>query len=235
DGSTDGSGEICDWYASKYKRFKVIHKSNGGVSSARNMGLDMAQGEYIGFVDPDDFISQDFYELLLSKMESSTADIATSDMLATSENGCVETIFEITKAQTKESYTGVDIFKALLTAEINGSCCDKLFRDSLFNNTRFDETISKAEDTEAMLRILAKAEKAVFEQAAKYFYRMRKGSAIHSVYTIKDVTRLFNISGQIDTLVREYCPECAKEFEPFQTLMKWGGIISLFTNKRKSQ
>ena len=64
DGSPDRSGEICDEYSKKDNRIKVIHKSNGGVSSARNIGIDKACGEYIGFVDPDDYIDVNMYERL---------------------------------------------------------------------------------------------------------------------------------------------------------------------------
>ena len=65
DGSTDSSGEICDKYSLLDNRIKVIHKSNGGVSSARNEGLEVAKGDYIGFVDGDDIIEKDMYQILL--------------------------------------------------------------------------------------------------------------------------------------------------------------------------
>ena len=64
DGSTDNSGKICDLYAKKDNRIVVIHKENAGVSSARNVGLKIAKGLYIGFVDPDDYIAEDMYEIL---------------------------------------------------------------------------------------------------------------------------------------------------------------------------
>ena len=64
DGSTDSSGDICDAYAKTDRRFKVIHKENGGVSSARNLGLDVASGEYIAFVDADDRIMPDYFSVL---------------------------------------------------------------------------------------------------------------------------------------------------------------------------
>ena len=67
DGSTDGSGAICDEYAAKDSRIKVIHKENGGLGFARNSGLEMAQGEFVGFVDSDDWVDLDFFEKLLGK------------------------------------------------------------------------------------------------------------------------------------------------------------------------
>ena len=69
DGSTDSSGKKCDEYALRDGRIKVFHKENGGVSSARNMGLDIATGDYIGFVDSDDLLEHNMYEMLLNNAE----------------------------------------------------------------------------------------------------------------------------------------------------------------------
>ena len=76
DGSTDASGRICDEYLSKDDRIRVIHKENGGLSDARNAGLDMCTGEYIGFVDGDDYIDGDMYELLYKNLIQYDADIS---------------------------------------------------------------------------------------------------------------------------------------------------------------
>ena len=76
DGSTDGSGEICDTYAQKDPRVKVIHRENRGVSAVRNEGLDIALGEYIGFVDGDDWIDSDMYEFLYELLIVNEADIS---------------------------------------------------------------------------------------------------------------------------------------------------------------
>lgn len=75
DGSTDNSGEICDDYAQKDKRVKVIHKENGGVSSARNAGLEIATGDYISFIDPDDWIDRNMYETLFSHISDANIDV----------------------------------------------------------------------------------------------------------------------------------------------------------------
>ena len=76
DGSTDDSGEICDEYALKDNRIKVMHKQNGGVSSARNEGLDISKGNYIGFIDSDDFIEKDMYEFLYDLLTKNNCDIS---------------------------------------------------------------------------------------------------------------------------------------------------------------
>ena len=75
DGSSDDSGKICDEFAQKDSRVKVIHKSNEGVSVARNTGISVAQGEYIGFVDSDDWIEKDMYQNLYSKAKETNAEI----------------------------------------------------------------------------------------------------------------------------------------------------------------
>ena len=75
DGSTDGSGEICDIFAKKDSRVKVIHKENGGVSTARNTGVEAAQGKYIGFVDSDDLIEPNMFEILVKLAEENSAQV----------------------------------------------------------------------------------------------------------------------------------------------------------------
>ena len=76
DGSTDGSRELCDWYASEYSALvRVVHKENGGLSSARNTGIDAAQGEYVTFPDPDDWVELNFIERLTTLQEQYTPDL----------------------------------------------------------------------------------------------------------------------------------------------------------------
>ena len=76
DGSTDNCGKICDEYALKDKRVKVIHKKNGGIADARNAGLDICCGDYIGFVDSDDYIAEDIYEVLYDFARTNILDVA---------------------------------------------------------------------------------------------------------------------------------------------------------------
>ncbi|WP_322018790.1 glycosyltransferase [Clostridium butyricum] len=87
DGSTDSSGVICDEYLLKDNRIKVIHKENAGVSDARNVGIAIAKGEYIGFVDPDDYIELNMYEKLLYLIKNNDCDIAICGYVIEDENG----------------------------------------------------------------------------------------------------------------------------------------------------
>lgn len=81
DGSPDNSGKICDEYAIKDSRVRVIHKENGGLSSARNAGIDIAQGKYLGFVDSDDYIAEDMYEVLYENLKFYDADISSVEII----------------------------------------------------------------------------------------------------------------------------------------------------------
>lgn len=81
DGSPDNSGKICDEYAIKDSRVRVIHKENGGLSSARNAGIDIARGKYLGFVDSDDYIAEDMYEVLYENLKFYDADISSVEII----------------------------------------------------------------------------------------------------------------------------------------------------------
>lgn len=87
DGSEDGSGEICDAYAKKDERVRVIHKKNGGLSDARNAGLEMVSGKYIGYVDGDDFIDADMYEKMLAALREQKAQVAVCEFRQLGESG----------------------------------------------------------------------------------------------------------------------------------------------------
>src|SRR5690348_8514297 len=89
DGSPDSCGEICNEFAKKDKRIKVIHKKNGGLSSARNAGLEIAKGEYIGFIDSDDFIHNKMYEILYQNALFHSSDIIICDFLKVNEGEVV--------------------------------------------------------------------------------------------------------------------------------------------------
>ena len=141
DGSPDRSGEICDEYAARDSRIKVIHKANGGVSAARQDGLDAAKGDYVIHVDPDDWIEADMLEGMYGKVLSDNADMVICDYVEDS------TASSKTIKQAPSDLSSKVVFKELFH-NLHGSCWNKLVRRSLFQTygIRFPDDYTILED-----------------------------------------------------------------------------------------
>ena len=141
DGSTDDSGKICDAYAQKDKRFRVLHKKNGGVSSARNSGIDIMSGNYCCFVDSDDYISENYISVLLNNLKSYSGDISVCGL---SKTDVAENSNRVTVLNHRESQ--LSLFNE--TDGIKGYIGGKLFKTDIIkkNSIKFDENQSLAED-----------------------------------------------------------------------------------------
>ena len=177
DGSNDKSGEICDEYAEKDSRIRVIHKENGGVSSARNAGLDIASGDYIAFVDGDDILEEDFYEFLLKNLIEFNADISRCGIVRIT--GDIREPWSIYKEPTVRNNTeGIcDV------GEANGilpvSPCNKIYKRSIVENLRFDTSFKYAEDTLYNYYAAKNARRTVCFDLTKYHYISNPDSASH--------------------------------------------------------
>ena len=169
DGSPDRCGNICDEYSSIDSRVKVYHTGNRGLSAARNLGLQNASGEYIGFVDSDDWIEEDMYEVLLRLLEETEADVSVCDY--TQEPVSFEKNFYPEKAV----YNGTNAMIALLNKEINYNVWNKLYRREMLQGIRFPEG-KNYEDIAAMHSIMHVARKAAVIPTVKYHYRVRNES-----------------------------------------------------------
>lgn len=186
DGSTDGSGEICDRWARGDSRFVVAHKENGGVSSARNLGLEMARGEYIGFADGDDWLEQNALEVLTSMLDkNSQADVACAGF------------FEYMSDPEKPSQIrpdNRDIVLGLVSREMAirnllvrqgywATLWNKMFRSSavLRDGKRilFDTSLHHGEDENWVLKVMSRASLCVFSAQPVYHYRSRPTSISH--------------------------------------------------------
>lgn len=171
DGSTDLSGEICDDFAEKDKRFCVIHIPNGGVSHARNVGLARATGEYVTFIDADDHIEADYLMQLYTDIEKSQADMVIAGPLKFWEDNRQS-------VTTPIPYKGVQQFEQLMpqfaavqkNTGIYGFCWGKLMSRELIGDTQFSEWLRLAEDFEFYLRIYPKVRTIYFEDKCKYHY-----------------------------------------------------------------
>jgi glycosyltransferase involved in cell wall biosynthesis len=167
DGSTDNSGEICDVYKAKDNRIKVIHKTNNGLSSARNTGLSVIKGEYVGFVDGDDFIDKYMYEILVKAISDNEADIVQTGYHHNYENGNIADTREFKEATYNNSD---DMFKAFFEEEnIHVGVWIKLYKSEIFKNVRFLD-IHASEDYAILPDILNECKKFVVIAGAFYNY-----------------------------------------------------------------
>lgn len=183
DGSTDGSSKICDEYAKKDARFKIIHNKNSGVSVARNTALERAQGAYIGFVDSDDFVKEDMYESLYNNLIESKAELSICGQTkvyndrSESENFYVKQKTVFTKEQALE--------EVLLQRAFLGGPCNKLFDASLCKGIFFDEDIGYGEDLLFVVKNLVKCNRVVCDSSPYYMYVIRNNSACTEKFTEK--------------------------------------------------
>lgn len=174
DGSPDNCGDICDKYAIKDNRIKVIHKSNGGLSSARNAGIDIAKGDFFGFVDSDDWIEADMYESLYDALIRHNADISICGRyIVNSEN--IITSSDDEKIQILNRYQGLSELVLNYEDGIKNYAWDKLYKRELFKSIRYPEG-KFYEDIFTTYKLFSVANKIVHTKSPKYYYLLRGDS-----------------------------------------------------------
>lgn len=177
DGSTDSCGAICDRYAVRDDRIRVIHKPNGGLSDARNAGIEAASGNWYVFIDSDDFITPDTIERMYHAALSTGSQIAVCNMVRIYDDGGTEGFYNPVTEQTL--LTGQDRFETLKQP----SACNKIFRADLFDGVRFPK--GKFYEDTFVYHILAhRSKNIVLTGHDGYFYLSRRESILgHPKYT----------------------------------------------------
>lgn len=178
DGSTDSSPKICDDYAKNDKRIKVIHKENGGLSSARNAGIEIASGDLLSFIDSDDSIEPDLYEKVFSYYNDN--DIVVFGIERDYPNGkIIKTGFD--KVEEIDNITALIYLNNNDAVDL--SSCNKIFNKKLFDNVRFPIN-KKCEDYYIMYRIFDAAQSVLLIPFIGYHYFQREGSISRSVVNL---------------------------------------------------
>lgn len=198
DGSLDHSGQICDQYANEDSRFQVIHKKNGGLSSARNMGMAINRSKYITFVDSDDVLHPRMIELLLSQIIHSDADIAASQWQYFSTwNAPIKQIENIQYTElTKKDF--IDHLYPDFINRISITACGKIYKSEIFRTICFPENMIY-EDLRIFLDVLLSCRKIVVSSEPLYYYFYNPNSITMSNYMAHDRFGEFQVrEGYID-------------------------------------
>lgn len=208
DGSPDGSGKLCDAYAQKDPRVRVIHKENGGLSSARNAGLDVATGEYIAFVDSDDWLVPEAYEWMLEAMRANGVKLVCAgryDVDADTGEKVIGLCPERDEVISGEKMAG----RIFTWDHCDSSACDKLYHRSLWENHRYPEGVV-CEDLPVTYRLALEAGNVALLNRLIYHYYHRSGSI--TTAALSDKT--FHYSRHTEEIyryIRENHPVIGKE------------------------
>jgi CDP-glycerol glycerophosphotransferase len=208
DGSPDGCPAICDEYAGRDLRIRVIHKENGGLSDARNAGIDVARGNYIGFVDSDDWIAPDMFEYLYQGAKDYEADVVVCEYYNVWGKKA-----DATTRTSVRSFSGEASMRALLQLRIGNYAWNKLYRRSLWADDIRYPVGKNYEDVRTTYRVFDRASRVVALPEVKYFYR-RHDQSITGVKSVKNegeclesrMARFEALEGRIDEWpeVREF-------------------------------
>lgn len=188
DGSPDKSGAMCDEIALRDARVVVVHKSNGGLSSARNAGLDIARGQFISFVDSDDWVSSDFYAENIALLEN----FKNLDMVLTN----VQKVYEhgnspLLRTLPEGLYTGKEACAEVIFSASVASLCMAIYRRKVWEGLRFTEGIL-FEDSVIAPDLVKKVNALHVSPHGVYYYLQREGSIMNSQWSVKKVRDYLN-------------------------------------------
>ena len=200
DGSPDNCPSMCDEYAAQDSRIVVVHKQNGGLSSARNAGIDVARGEYLLFVDSDDYISPVMVEELLNAITASHAEIAASRISSDAKLICTE------RGQSTEVLQPKQVMQYILTEKVvTTSASGKLYRRDTFGDTRYPEG-KIYEDLGTTYKLINKCQRIVFVDGCFYYYRSNPESITQASFSLKHLD-YYEIAAELKKFIAANYPE----------------------------
>lgn len=204
DGSTDGSGLIAENYAIKDSRFKVFHVSNGGVSKARNLGLEIANGEYLFFLDGDDYLPENSIEILSSNINDSIDMVIGGSYSVSDDKIDYYRVFKNNKQFSVKDNIGIST--ELGVVQVWGI----LFRKSILQNIEFDEKYFVGEDLLLLNQVYIKCNKVKLISDIVYYYYLRSDSAYHQSFNFKKYTEIY--ANERTALLFENYPKLQKQY-----------------------
>lgn len=201
DGSTDRSAAMCDELAATDTRISVLHKENGGLSDARNAGIKIAKGKYIGLVDSDDYIEEDMYEVLYRNILKENADVSVCSMYS-----CYGNKVNILCNQGYEVIDGAEMIGLSLNGrKIQVSACIKLYKKELLLETPFTKG-RQYEDALLLGELFSKVNKVVIDYTPKYYYIHHDGTITTSKYNRRNLDIIYAYNKNLE-IVKKICPQ----------------------------
>lgn len=231
DGSTDGSGDMIDQYADKYKQIQAVHTENKGPAAARKKGIECAAGEYVMFVDADDWLDSTMLEFSVRKVQDTGADIVCLGHREVDEEGR-------TKSESSQEFEDLDMTKTVQmmrhlhgTRFIDSGPWAKLIRRSLFENIDFCENVTIGEDYFMVLQLLERAKRVVLCKAVLYNRCIRTTSISRSGYSERHRQAFEEYMKWRKYLLERY-PQLKSEIVSYHTEYEMAVITAMCRNKK---
>ena len=202
DGSQDSSPAICDKYSDLDKRIRVIHKMNGGLSDARNTAIPLALGNYILFVDGDDYIDQDYVQYLYSLMKKYDADLSICEFMFIYENG--ERINHPLNNKKETVFNTKDALREMMKTKLfSNSASGKLYKKSAFSDVKYP--VGRLfEDTATTYKLLLKANRIAFGARALYYYIQHDNTISTAAFSPRKLDSVEFVETMTDEIVKQY-------------------------------
>lgn len=201
DGSPDRCGEICDDYAAKDCRIKVIHKQNGGLSDARNEGLKIATGEFISLLDSDDYWRPTYLEKSYRYLQDHNVDLVVFPLCSFSEDGAI--LKELNSGRVQK-FTTEEALKMMFTNRFPWCAQGKLYKRELFDGIMYPVGLLM-EDKATTYKIFERCNRILFVECADYMYLIRQGSIMHSAFDKRQLQTL-DIQEELNSHICSYHP-----------------------------
>lgn len=241
DGSTDSSGEICDRYVEQDNRIKVIHKTNGGLSDARNVGIQATRGDFIMLVDGDDMIHPQMIELLKTALDSGNYDFAMANEQRITEgddDGIRLFLNRKVSVPKRIELSQSDYMGRLVSGGEERfwslSVCNKLYVKSIVENLFFDSSSGNAEDLEWSSRLSLRINRAVALDEPLYLYLQRRGSAMHGGMNLAYIKGINVYKKVVDYLPNQFKSKALKQLYTYMLLIRRYSIKSPYHQEAKN-
>lgn len=231
DGSPDSCPEMCEEWAKKDGRIKVVHKENGGLSDARNAGLAVARGEYISFIDSDDWISEDFYRVLYDTLARTGADLAECDFVTTAGDEPADRgsgkVYTKNTLEAMESHLKDGMFRQVVW--------NKLYKRSVIT-AEFDKG-KYHEDVFWTYKIIASCKTLAHVERDMYFYFQREDSIMGAGYSLKRLDAIEAGARRVDYISEKFpaLNDCAREMLLYSCIYHGQLVLRFLTGTEKKE